>query len=149
MVSISVVSAALLLGVVAYSLSPDLIDCDYDSRIIDIVADVDALLDIQTTIMARQKLDSQHQENKFVQQEFATLKSGSQIYKMIGPVLLKQDKHDAVMSVDGRLEFIEKEIKRIEGQIADLQEKSEKQKMEVLKVQTGLQQQQQQTAKAG
>ena len=139
----------VLLSAVACALDADLIDCNYDYQVIALMADRNALLDIQTTILARQKLDSQHQENKFVQQEFATLKSGSQIYKMIGPVLLKQDKHDAVMSVDGRLEFIEKEIKRIEGQIADLQEKSEKQKMEVLKVQTGLQQQQQQTAKAG
>ena len=129
-------------------LGPDLVNCGYESQMIALIADIVVPLDIQTTILARQKLDSQHQENKFVQQEFATLKSDSQIYKMIGPVLLKQDKHDAVMSVDGRLEFIEKEIKRIEGQIADLQEKSEKQKMEVLKVQTGLQQQQQ-TAKAG
>ena len=110
----------------------------------------DVTADIQSTILARQKLESQHSENKAVQQEFATLASDSQIYKLIGPVLLKQDKNDAVMSVDGRLEFIEKEIRRIEGQISDLQEKGEKAKLEVLKVQSGLQQQQQQqqTAKA-
>lgn len=32
------------------------------------------------------------------------------IYKQIGPVLLKQDKSEAVMAVNGRLEFIEKEM---------------------------------------
>lgn len=32
------------------------------------------------------------------------------IYKLVGPVLLKQDKNEAVMAVDGRLEFIEKEM---------------------------------------
>jgi hypothetical protein len=46
-------------------------------------------------------------------------------------VLLKQDKTEALMSVNGRLEFIEKEIKRIEAQIKGIQEKSEKLKVEV------------------
>lgn len=66
-------------------------------------------------------------------------------------MLLKQDKSEAVMAVDGRLEFIEKEMygssgswrnpscavadlpysKRVEKQIGEIQEKSEKKKMEV------------------
>lgn len=32
------------------------------------------------------------------------------IYKLVGPVLLKQDKTEAVLAVDGRLEFIDKEM---------------------------------------
>lgn len=32
------------------------------------------------------------------------------VYKLVGPVLLKQDKTEAVMAVDGRLEFIDKEM---------------------------------------
>lgn len=43
-------------------------------------------------------------------QEFASLKDDSSIYKLVGPVLLKQEKTEAVMAVDGRLEFIEKEM---------------------------------------
>jgi len=50
---------------------------------------------------------------------------------MVGPVLLKQDKAEAVMAVDGRLQYIEKEIERVEKQIAELQDKSEQKKMEV------------------
>ena len=103
-------------------------------------------LDLQSTILARQKLESQQTENKSVKAEFTSLSTDSQIYKLIGPVLLKQEKNEAMMSVDGRLEFIEKEIKRIEGQIGDLQEQGEKKKLEVLKVQSGLQEQ---AAKAG
>ncbi|KKY23184.1 putative prefoldin subunit 6 [Phaeomoniella chlamydospora] len=102
--------------------------------------------DLQSTILARQKLESQQTENKSVKAEFTSLSTDSQIYKLIGPVLLKQEKNEAMMSVDGRLEFIEKEIKRIEGQIGDLQEQGEKKKLEVLKVQSGLQEQ---AAKAG
>lgn len=45
-----------------------------------------------------------------MQSEFAQLDDDSNIYKLIGPVLLKQDKTEAVMAVSGRLEFIEKEM---------------------------------------
>ena len=43
-------------------------------------------------------------------QEFDILDDDANIYKQIGPVLLKQDKTDAVMAVNGRLEFINKEM---------------------------------------
>ncbi|OJJ39070.1 hypothetical protein ASPWEDRAFT_95711, partial [Aspergillus wentii DTO 134E9] len=82
-------------------------------------------------VEARQKLESQEQENKGVQIEFDSLDDDSNIYKLIGPVLLKQDKKEAVMAVNGRLEFIEKEIKRIEKQIEEAQEKSDKKRTEV------------------
>lgn len=97
-------------------------------------------LDLQTVISARQKLESQQQENKGVQkvshsslpsttfpytpsqspslhpitkphpQEFSLLPTSSQIYKLVGPVLLKQERSEAVMAVEGRLEFIEREM---------------------------------------
>lgn len=43
-------------------------------------------------------------------QEFASLEDDANIYKLVGPVLLKQEKTEAVMAVDGRLEFIENEM---------------------------------------
>ncbi|TKA65791.1 hypothetical protein B0A49_07098 [Cryomyces minteri] len=108
--------------------------------------------ELQTTVSARQKLESQQQENLGVQKEFATLSDDASVYKLVGPVLLKQDTSEARSTVDGRLEFIEKEMyvavdprkgkkrsirngraagKRIETQIASVQEKSEQKKMEV------------------
>ncbi|EAL92646.1 prefoldin subunit 6, putative [Aspergillus fumigatus A1163] len=87
--------------------------------------------DLEGFIDARQKLESQQQENKGVQAEFDKLDEDSRIYKIVGPVLLKQDKNEAVMAVNGRLDFIEKEIKRIEGQIKEAQEKAEKKRAEV------------------
>ncbi|KAI9779618.1 MAG: hypothetical protein M1839_007283 [Geoglossum umbratile] len=98
--------------------------------------------ELQTAVDARQKLESQQQENKGVQKEFAKLVGGAKIYKLVGPVLLKQDKNEAVMAVDARLEFIEKDIKRIEQQISDIQEKSERKKTEIFQLQTQMQQQQ-------
>jgi len=55
-------------------------------------------------------LESQQQENTSVKKEFDLLDDDANIYKQIGPVLLKQDKSEAVMAVNGRLEFINKEM---------------------------------------
>ncbi|KAL4747306.1 hypothetical protein BDW72DRAFT_183060 [Aspergillus terricola var. indicus] len=90
---------------------------------------------------ARQKLESQQQENKSVQSEFNSLDDDANIFKLIGPVLLKQDKSEALMAVNGRLEFIEKEIQRIEGQIKENQDKSDKKRAEIVQYQSQIQQQ--------
>ena len=75
--------------------------------------------DLGTKVEARQKLESQQQENSTVKkvanqdpllQEFDLLDDDANIYKQIGPVLLKQDKTEAVMAVNGRLEFIDKQM---------------------------------------
>ncbi|KAK2738822.1 hypothetical protein FQN55_000378 [Onygenales sp. PD_40] len=99
-------------------------------------------------VQAREKLESQQQENKSVQKEFTSLEDDANIYKLVGPVLLKQDKKDAMMAVEGRLDFIDKEISRIEKQIADIQDQSEKKKVEIIQLQTAMQQQQQAAAGA-
>jgi prefoldin beta subunit len=52
---------------------------------------------------------------------------------------LKQDKTEATSAVDGRLEFIGKEITRTETRIKDLQENSEKKRMELMQLQQKLQ----------
>lgn len=70
---------------------------------------------------------------------------------------MKQDKNDAKMAVDGRLEYIGNEMydvdftaqsltltqssKRIEGQIKEVQEKSESKKMDIIQLQSQGQQQ--------
>ena len=50
----------------------------------------------------------------------------------MGPVLLKQERTEAVQAVEARLEFISSEIKRIEKQIKEMQEEGEAKKMEVM-----------------
>lgn len=85
--------------------------------------------ELSTLVTARQKLESQQQENKSVQdvsgeqscltlralvltcfQEFAGLADDANIYKLVGPVLLKQDTAEAKSTVDGRLQYIETEM---------------------------------------
>ncbi|KAG4106685.1 Prefoldin [Neocallimastix lanati (nom. inval.)] len=104
--------------------------------------------DFSKSVISRQQLESQKQENESIQQEFKELKDDAVIYKMIGPVLVKQDKADATQNVDKRLEYINGEIKRIEKIIKDLEEKQEKKKNEVASLQLQFQQQKQAAATA-
>lgn len=47
---------------------------------------------------------------QFKPQEFALLEEDANIYKLIGPVLVKQDRSEATSNVDKRLEFIRAEM---------------------------------------
>lgn len=84
-----------------------------------------------------------------MQKEFKTLSNDSNIYKLVGPVLLKQDRDNAKRTVDGRLEFIGKEVKRVEATIKELQEKSEKMRGELAALQQKVQMEQQSGAGKG
>ncbi|KAF2967808.1 hypothetical protein GQX73_g5730 [Xylaria multiplex] len=95
--------------------------------------------ELQTAIDSRQKIEAQRQENLGVQKEFDRLKDGESIYKLAGPILLKQDKVEAESTVKGRLEFIGKELERSEDHIKEIQEKLEKKKGEIIQAQAGLQ----------
>ncbi|CEL59077.1 Prefoldin subunit 6 OS=Mus musculus GN=Pfdn6 PE=2 SV=1 [Rhizoctonia solani AG-1 IB] len=104
--------------------------------------------DTQTAVETHQRLDSQVNENEAVKKEFANLKPHNTIYKMVGPVLVKQDQEEAKSNVDKRLEFIRGEISRVEQQISDLNKKSEKIKTEVVTIQNVIASQQQSQAAA-
>jgi len=92
--------------------------------------------ELQNNVQSRQRLESQQQENKGVQKEFSGLKDDANVYKLVGPVLLKQEKTEAVLAVDGRLEFIENEIKRVERLIKEIQDKSDKLRIEIMQIQS-------------
>lgn len=68
-----------------------------------------------------QQLLSQQNENEMVQQELQLLKNEDTVFKMVGPVLLKNDLEDAKMTVSKRLEFITGETKKVEQGIKDLE----------------------------
>ncbi|KDN36820.1 hypothetical protein RSAG8_10602, partial [Rhizoctonia solani AG-8 WAC10335] len=99
--------------------------------------------DIQTAVETHQRLDSQVNENQAVKKEFASLKPHNTIYKMIGPVLVKQEPEEAKSNVNKRIEFIKGEIARVEQQISDLNTKSEKTKAGVVTIQNMMASQQQ------
>ncbi|CAN6598339.1 prefoldin subunit 6 [Trichomonascus vanleenenianus] len=87
-------------------------------------------------VASRQQLETQLQENKIVKEEFDTLKDdGAKIYKLIGPVMVPQEHVEAKTNVAKRLEFIEGEIKRVEGQMSATQKKLQDKRDELIKLQ--------------
>ena len=63
------------------------------------------------------------QENEMVLQEFKILDEGAAVYKLVGPILAKQDLKDCKNNVEKRIEWIEKEVARLETLEADFQGK--------------------------
>ncbi|KAI7888592.1 Prefoldin [Mucor mucedo] len=96
--------------------------------------------ELALVIESRQRLESQQQENELVNTEFEHLDEESNIYKLIGPVLVKQDKSEASTNVKNRLNLISSEIKRVETQLNDLTKKSEAKKNEIGQLQMQYQQ---------
>ncbi|KAI8903810.1 Prefoldin [Gorgonomyces haynaldii] len=89
----------------------------------------------------RTQLESQLKENTEVKKEFEIIKEDANIYKLIGPVLVKQDHQEAKQNVQKRIEYITGEIKRFEKLIKELEEKQDKKKMEIVKLEAVHQQQ--------
>ena len=91
--------------------------------------------DIQKLISARQQLDAQYNENKTVKEELDILKVSSNVYKLIGPVLVKQDLEEAKLTVQKRIDYIQEELKRHEKSISELQVKQDRQRESIAKLQ--------------
>jgi len=81
--------------------------------------------DLQKTLAARQTLDGQLNENSLVKEEMEFLEEGSRVYKLIGPVLVKQDPEEATQNVTKRLDYIKGELKRHDELLKDLETKQE------------------------
>jgi prefoldin beta subunit len=70
-----------------------------------------------------QTLLQQQHENEMVKQELDLLDDSCNVYKMVGPVLLKNDLDDAKQTVEKRLEYITGERKKLEASLAKKEEK--------------------------
>lgn len=75
-----------------------------------------------------------------VKKEFAKLAPENEVYKLIGPVLVKQDQREAKTNVNQRLELIQGDIKRVETQIKEIGGKLDKKKAEIAEIQGSIQQ---------
>uniref|UniRef100_A0AC34RJM0 Prefoldin subunit 6 n=1 Tax=Panagrolaimus sp. JU765 TaxID=591449 RepID=A0AC34RJM0_9BILA len=65
-------------------------------------------------ISQRQQLEAQKTENELVKQELDLLEPGTNVFKLVGPALVKQDLIESRNTITKRLEYIEEEIKRCE-----------------------------------
>ncbi|XP_053328716.1 prefoldin subunit 6 [Spea bombifrons] len=91
--------------------------------------------DISSSMSARQKLEAQLTENNIVKEELGFLDDSNTVYKLIGPVLVKQDLEEAKSTVDKRLQYINGEIKRYETLMKDLEKQSEQHRASLSKLQ--------------
>lgn len=81
-------------------------------------------------MMELQQLEIQFQESTIVKDEFSKLGDDSKIYKLIGPVLVPQDKMEADTNVEKRLEFITSQKSQAESKIEKLRERMQKLQIE-------------------
>ncbi|RWW05365.1 hypothetical protein BHE74_00054207 [Ensete ventricosum] len=70
-------------------------------------------------------------ENELVLKELELLNENSNVYKLIGPVLVKQDLAEANANVRKRIEYISAELKRLDGTLQDLEDKQNSKKESV------------------
>ncbi|XP_008417922.1 PREDICTED: prefoldin subunit 6 [Poecilia mexicana] len=95
--------------------------------------------DVSKSVSARQKLETQMAENNIVKEELDLLDSSNTVFKLIGPVLVKQDLDEAKATVAKRLEYINGEIQRYETLLKDYHKKSEQQREVLTSLQQDLQ----------
>ena len=74
-------------------------------------------------------------ENEMVLQEFNIMSADAAVYKLVGPVLAKQDVTEAKTNVEKRIEYITKEIDRMDKLEGDFQVKIEERRKNITKLQ--------------
>ncbi|ESW32430.1 hypothetical protein PHAVU_002G321900 [Phaseolus vulgaris] len=95
--------------------------------------------DIAKNHQMRKKYTIQLGENELVLKELDLLKEDANVYKLIGPVLVKQDLAEANANVRKRIEYISAELKRLDATVQDLDEKQNSKKDTILKLQQRIQ----------
>ncbi|CAK9327568.1 unnamed protein product [Citrullus colocynthis] len=104
--------------------------------------------DIAKNHQVRKKYTIQLGENELVLKELDLLNDESNVYKLIGPVLVKQDLAEANANVRKRIEYISAELKRLDSALQDLEEKQNSKRDAILKLQQRIQSLQAGKAKA-
>ncbi|CAI5724686.1 unnamed protein product [Peronospora destructor] len=73
--------------------------------------------EVQVLATQRQTYAQQANENDMVKKELDLLDDEAKVYKLVGPVLLKQDVDEAKTNVNKRLEFINNELGKVTTKI--------------------------------
>ncbi|KAI7740403.1 hypothetical protein M8C21_022145, partial [Ambrosia artemisiifolia] len=95
--------------------------------------------DISKNHQVRKKYTIQLGENELVLKELDLLNEDANVYKLIGPVLVKQDLAEANANVKKRIEYISAELKRLDSTLQDLEEKQNCKKEAIFKLQQRIQ----------
>ena len=84
---------------------------------------------------AKQSLVENKSENEMVLAEFNLMSADASVYKLVGPVLAKQDVGESKTNVEKRIEYITKEIERMDKLEQDFQSKVEERRANIQKLQ--------------
>lgn len=95
-----------------------------------------------------QTLLQQQNENHMVKQELDLLDDSSNVYKMVGPVLLRNDLDDAKQTVEKRLEYIGNERSKLETALEKKEQKLQETAIKVQQLQGAMQRAAVEAAKA-
>ncbi|MCD9646751.1 hypothetical protein HAX54_036908 [Datura stramonium] len=95
--------------------------------------------DISKNHQIRKKYTIQLGENELVLKELDLLNEDANVYKLIGPVLVKQDMAEARANVKKRIDYISAELKRLDSTLQDLEEKQNSKKETIMKLQQKIQ----------
>ncbi|KAG0557151.1 hypothetical protein KC19_11G106200 [Ceratodon purpureus] len=87
--------------------------------------------DIGKNHQVRRQYTVQHGENEMVQKELELLDDDANVFKLIGPVLVKQDLAEAKANVNKRLEYITAELRRMDGTLKTMEEQQNAKRDEV------------------
>ncbi|RXH98973.1 hypothetical protein DVH24_011298 [Malus domestica] len=90
---------------------------------------------LESNHQVRKKYTIQLGENELVLKELDLLSEDANVFKLIGPVLVKQDLAEARANVRKRIEYISAELKRLDATLQDLEEKQNSKKETILKLQ--------------
>lgn len=96
--------------------------------------------ELQKAISTRQQLDGQLNENEIVKAELDILPSDGKVYKSVGPVLIKTELVEAKQNVSKRIDYINKELKKVDDLIASLEKKQDVHREALQKIQHQMQQ---------
>lgn len=96
--------------------------------------------DLQKAISTRQQLDGQLNENLIVKEELDVLPKDAKVYKSVGPVLIKTELFEAKQNVGKRMEYIKKEVSRVDDMITSLEKKQDVHREALQKLQHQFQQ---------
>ncbi|KAG1669046.1 hypothetical protein FOA52_003964 [Chlamydomonas sp. UWO 241] len=88
--------------------------------------------EIQRYITTHSQLQSQVNENEMVLEELTRLSDDANVFKMIGPALVRQDLVEAKSNVNKRIEYIKGEINRMDTNIKIAQGKAKERESEIM-----------------
>ena len=92
-------------------------------------------IEYRKVIQNKDLMMAKKSENEAVIAEFKMLDEDAKVYKLVGPILAKQDLGECKSNVSKRIEFIDKEIARLETLEADFQGKVTDKSANIKKVQ--------------